>query len=245
MGWKDGCENPDRIPSAGDEESCRLMCCQDVECEAWQFGASGCFVGKVLHCNSKKPRSDLIAGQMITHGDAEVLDPAFKVQCPDNGKILDIASGTTEERMDKCRNKCMANRMCTYWQLKTVVTEVGDVSPEDYTCHYGDYLECDAVIQADPNVKFGERISHVCRSAPSEATIGVAVEDVKQKDFGFTTLFFGVVALLVVSLLGVFAALTLMQQNKSAAARDLSAESGSRELSDDEEEVEDSEAETD
>eukprot|EP00746_Dinoflagellata_sp_MGD_P008999 gnl/MRDRNA2_/MRDRNA2_118109_c0_seq1.p1 gnl/MRDRNA2_/MRDRNA2_118109_c0~~gnl/MRDRNA2_/MRDRNA2_118109_c0_seq1.p1 ORF type:complete len:308 (-),score=49.64 gnl/MRDRNA2_/MRDRNA2_118109_c0_seq1:61-984(-) len=197
FGWVDGCRDLDRIPSATDEESCRLQCCHDPNCEVWQFGGSGCWTGKAHHCNTKREDITFTGGQMISHGTAEVLDEDFKAPCQ-KSKYLEIWSGTTLEKRDRCHDKCMANRKCTYWQLS------------DFDrCYYGDYLECDAELLPDPSVKFGERIAHVCRSSPASATLA-ATASPEGGDFGFWQFFFILMAFFGVSLGLICVALNLM-----------------------------------
>eukprot|EP00746_Dinoflagellata_sp_MGD_P147851 gnl/MRDRNA2_/MRDRNA2_80159_c0_seq1.p1 gnl/MRDRNA2_/MRDRNA2_80159_c0~~gnl/MRDRNA2_/MRDRNA2_80159_c0_seq1.p1 ORF type:complete len:295 (+),score=41.65 gnl/MRDRNA2_/MRDRNA2_80159_c0_seq1:91-975(+) len=209
FGWVDGCRDLDRIPSATDEEACRLSCCHDAECEVWQYGATGCWNGKAHHCNTKREDASFTGGQMITHGTAEVLNEDFKAPCPEN-KYLDIWTGTTIEKRDRCRDKCMANRMCTYWQLKAFDR-----------CYYGDYLECEAEIAVDPNVKYGNRVSHVCRSAPASATLAATSSPDNEGDFGFWQLFIALLVFFVVSLAGICVVLTLMvRRNGTSKQRD-------------------------
>lgn len=205
LGWKDGCMGLDRIPSATDEEACRLTCCATVECEVWQYGPSGCWTGKVAHCNTNRDQT-MTGGQMITHGTSEVLDENFKALCPGT-KYFDINTGTTLEKRDMCRAKCLANRMCTYYQLKDLDR-----------CFYGDHMECGAEVIPDPAVKYGARISHICRSAPGAAT--VAATNAPDGDgFGFGTLAIGIAALTAVSLAGVYGVIHVMHQQQTPSKR--------------------------
>lgn len=166
LGWDDFCIGLTLLNSTSDVEFCRRSCCQDPNCEVWQWGnrhdlasTEGlglCYNGKGLEC-SRERMDDFVAvyGQRISHGD--VLDSGTDALpagtwCTGVGMRQANASMTglsKQQQTSVCQGFCYADATCSIWQYSMYMG-----------CWYGAADGCSVVGNGD--IVGGERVARLC-----------------------------------------------------------------------------------
>ena len=123
------------LNSSTTPEFCRAKCCDDPNCEVWQWGNtrenSGaklgkCSTGRGLECQSERFDDFLVlAGQRISHGTvSETIQLEKGRWCRGIGmKQADVravsAVGTYKAEVLQCRDVCYGDSGCSIWEHST------------------------------------------------------------------------------------------------------------------------------
>ena len=166
-GWEGLCLGLQLQSSSITQGDCRRICCDDADCEVWQWGNtrenSGeelgkCYTGRGLECQSERFDDLLVlAGQRISHGTVSETILLEKGRwCRGIGmKQADIraksAIGTYKTEVLQCRDVCYADSACSIWEHST----------RD-GCWYGYSDECSRSFPEAATMVAGERVARAC-----------------------------------------------------------------------------------
>ena len=148
-------------------EACRTICCDDADCEVWQWGNSRdhsgaklgkCYTGRGLECQSERFDDFLVlAGQRISHGTvSETIRLEKGRWCRGVGmKQADVwaksPTGTYKTEVLQCRDVCYADSACSIWEHST-----------NDGCWYGYSDECSRSFPEAKTMVAGERVARAC-----------------------------------------------------------------------------------
>lgn len=167
-GWEGLCLGLTRVNLSATPEFCRDACCNDPNCEVWQWGTLRdssaklgiCSIGRGLECQSERFDDLLVrAGQRITHGTvSESVTLEKGSWCRGVGmKQAPIqplsGAGTYKSQILACRDVCYQDATCSIWQHST--TE---------GCWYGYSDQCSRALPGASTMVAGERVARSCGS---------------------------------------------------------------------------------
>jgi len=166
-GWEGLCLGLQLQSSSTSPEACRSACCDDADCEVWQWGNtrenSGselgmCYTGRGLECQSERFDNLLVlAGQRISHGTvSETIHLEKGRWCHGVGmKQADVRAvspiGTYKTEVLQCRDACYQDSACSIWEHST-----------SDGCWYGYSDECSRSFPEAATMVAGERVARAC-----------------------------------------------------------------------------------
>lgn len=166
-GWEGFCLGLQLLNSTTTPAVCREACCEDPNCEVWQWGnprdlagnpTGSCYKGRGLECSSDRFDNFLVlAGQRISHGTvSQTIKLEASRWCTGSGMRQAAGGpvsdgGTYKKAVDDCQEVCYRDAACSIWEYST---KLG--------CWYGYSDKCYAAESGAQTMVAGERVARAC-----------------------------------------------------------------------------------